>query len=91
MSMEGWGFPGLSRKAHYFDGGRSICGKWLYMGNLDINQTTGDKPGPDDCRECHRRLLKRKAMAAGAAALRNNHDRFLDEDELPRDDEGRQG
>ena len=59
--MEGWGFGLLNRKAHYFVDGRSLCKKWLYAGNLDmtINQKTHDKPGPDDCKECHRKLLKR--------------------------------
>jgi len=63
--MEGWGFPAASRKAHFFKVGRSLCGKWLYLGNLDINQQTGDKPGSDDCRECHRRLMIEKAEMPG--------------------------
>ena len=64
MSMEGWGFPAASRKAHYFKAGRSLCGKWLYQGNLDINQQMSDTPGPDDCRQCHRRLMKERAGKA---------------------------
>lgn len=59
VTKEGWGWPLDSRKAHYFVGGRSLCKKWMFTGTLVDNQ---DNPGgPDDCKECVRRLAKRKA------------------------------
>ena len=55
---EGRGWPLLSRKAHYFVGTRSLCGKWgFYAGRLE----EGSDGSPDDCAECSRRLAKRRA------------------------------
>lgn len=55
---EGWAWPSNSRKAHYFVGGRSLCAKWrwLHKGGLDDTPYTG----PDDCKECVRKLNKRR-------------------------------
>lgn len=53
---EGWGWPGASRKAHYFVGVYSLCGKWMYMGALTANQAGAS---PDDCKACARELAKR--------------------------------
>jgi hypothetical protein len=56
---EGWGFPGQSRKCHYFEASRSLCGKWaLFRERLEPD--TGTK-SPDDCAECRRRLDKKLA------------------------------
>ena len=53
---EGWGWPGISKKAHWFtEDGRSLCGKWMYMGSLE----TGNDASADNCAECKRRLAKR--------------------------------
>lgn len=29
---QGWGYPMLSKKAHYFVEGRSLCNRWLFTG-----------------------------------------------------------
>jgi hypothetical protein len=50
--QKGWGFPLRSKKAHYFDGGRSLCGRWMFLGRLEAS----DRTSPDDCVECSRRL-----------------------------------
>lgn len=52
---EGWGWPMLSRKCHYFRDGRALCGKWLYTGEYtpDTKNAT-----PDDCATC---LKKRQS------------------------------
>jgi hypothetical protein len=55
-SSDGWGWPGLSRKAHYFVGSRSLCGRWMYTGRRLAGPEA--KPSPDDCKECGRRLAK---------------------------------
>jgi len=55
---EGWGWPGSSRKAHYFKGSTSICGKWMYTGLLEQSQGGSS---PDDCVVCTR---KRAAVEA---------------------------
>lgn len=57
---EGWGWPGLARKAHYFDHGRSLCGAWLYTGR-DLG--AAGWTGPDDCKKCARLLAQRLAKA----------------------------
>lgn len=52
----GWGWPGASRKAHYFnDSVYSLCGKWMYSGALTENQAG---TSPDDCAACTRALAK---------------------------------
>jgi len=57
-NKEGWGFPGSSRKAHYFVDSTALCRKWgLYGGPLEPD----DKSSPDDCVACRRKLDTRKA------------------------------
>jgi hypothetical protein len=51
---QGWGWPAAAHKAHYFIRGTSLCGRWLYTGQLDDNPA----PGPDDCLPCQRELTK---------------------------------
>lgn len=55
-SEEGWAWPVNSRKAHYFVDGRSLCGKWMYLGEVE----EGNDYSPDNCRECIRRLEKKR-------------------------------
>lgn len=56
---EGWGWPPLSKKAHYFDGGRSLCGKWLFLGVVE----QGGDESPDNCQQCRRELEKGRDKA----------------------------
>ncbi len=56
-TVEGWGWPMKSRKAHYFVDGRSLCGGWPYRGEPILS---GPESTPDDCKECTRRLAKRR-------------------------------
>jgi len=57
-SVDGWAWPGLARKAHFFREGRSLCGRWLYTGPLCQNQVEDDMaPGREDCWKC---FLKRE-------------------------------
>jgi len=67
-SKEGWGWPFNSRKAHYFVPEepqdkikRSLCGQWLYGGQLE----QGNDESPDNCKECIRRLEKRRKRSCG--------------------------
>lgn len=53
----GWGWPLLSKKAHYFVEARSLCGRWMYTGELTDNQ--GAK-SPDDCAACTKKLAKQQ-------------------------------
>lgn len=54
--FEGWGWPGNSKKAHYFREGEiaSLCGKWAYTGPRE----SGNDGSPDNCAECKKRLAK---------------------------------
>lgn len=57
----GWGFPGCTRKAHYFAKGEviSLCGKVMYTGaREDFGHAS-----PDNCCECKRRRLKLETTA----------------------------
>jgi len=54
-TIEGWGFPLLSKKAHYFVDGRALCGKWWFGGELE----QGNNDSSDNCKECVRRFKKR--------------------------------
>lgn len=60
IRVEGWGWPGAARKAHYFLAGDSIslCGKWMFTGP----RTVEDGSGPDDCVVCRREMGKRKLV-----------------------------
>lgn len=56
-NARGWGFPALSRKAHYFVDGTALCGGWAFTGEL--HDTMHDHK--DNCRACMR---KREAKTA---------------------------
>lgn len=56
---EGWGFPSNSRKSHYFVDKRSLCGKWMFFGELE----QGNDDSPDNCTSCKKALQKQKAKA----------------------------
>lgn len=53
---KGWGFPGLAKKAHYFedDNSTSLCGKWWYMGTRHDD----DHDHKMNCTTCMRKRLK---------------------------------
>jgi hypothetical protein len=54
---EGWGFPAMSNKAHYFVNGMSLCNRWgFYRGPLE----QGNDDSLSNCKECVRRLKKKK-------------------------------
>lgn len=54
---EGWALPMNTRKYHYFVGKKSLCGRWMFFGDL---QPDDGEEGPDDCKACRRKLEKRK-------------------------------
>lgn len=53
---EGWGFPALAKKAHYFQEGSatSICGGWMYTGPREPDEFESS----DDCKTCRKKLAK---------------------------------
>jgi len=57
---KGWGFPLKLKKAHYFIDGRSLCGKWMFFGNLEDS----NDESPDNCTACKKALQKLRAKAA---------------------------
>lgn len=58
---QGWGFPGGSRKAHYFiiEPGRiigdSLCGMWGFYGG---QTEQGNDDSPDNCSACKGKLKR---------------------------------
>ena len=59
---QGWGWPMLSRKPHWFVNGTSICGKWMFTGEIQSGSPT---PGKDDCRACVKKLTKHLSLTKG--------------------------
>lgn len=56
---QGWAWPGLANKDHYFDSSRtSLCGKWIYFGQLS---PTPAAIATDRCKACCKALEKKKA------------------------------
>lgn len=56
----GWGFPANSKRAHYFVEGRSLCMKWIFMGQLyDDNHES-----PDNCAACKRLRARTETKAS---------------------------
>jgi len=53
---EGWGFPALSKKAHYFVNSMSLCRSWMYGGTLE----SGNDNSPDNCKRCIKLKKERK-------------------------------
>jgi len=51
---EGWGWPGRSRKAHYFLDLESLCGLWWFSGEL----FSGNEDSSDNCAACKRKRAK---------------------------------
>lgn len=63
---KGWWFPS-SRKAHWADpDGRSLCLRWAAFGvpAAAFENDGGTRTSPDECRECRRRLDKRRGANA---------------------------
>jgi hypothetical protein len=64
-NKEGWTWLINARKWHYFkDNSRSLCGRWLKMGNPTLEQ--GNDKSPDNCKTCLRRLesIRAKEMTS---------------------------
>jgi hypothetical protein len=57
----GWAWPGLAKKAHYFVDGRSLCNHWMLFSVPDPDQEIEDKPRRIDCVTCWRKASKLKA------------------------------
>lgn len=57
---KGWGFPGLSRKAHYFDNDAiCLCEKWMFIGDLYDDK----HDNPDNCKTCMKKRDKKYRVA----------------------------
>lgn len=50
---EGWGWPAEARVSHYFRAGRSLCGKWGWLGAHAYLLT--DAPPSQPCKTCEAR------------------------------------
>jgi hypothetical protein len=59
----GWGWPGAATKPHYFlDGSTSLCGKWMFTGEVD---TPLDPGRPSDCAPCRKKLASLNLRRTG--------------------------
>lgn len=56
---EGWQWPSASRKAHYFRGGMSLCGKWMFL-QREFDGGIDSPPSPHDCAECRRKVQRER-------------------------------
>ena len=57
-TSEGWAKPMRSQRVHFFRSARSLCGKWSYFGDLEIDN---GEPSTDDCAACARRRVAERA------------------------------
>ena len=69
----GWGYPLNSRKAHVFASGRSLCGRWGYFGGTNTITEAPGARGPDDCAECHRKLVAHWSVSPRALFYLGTH------------------
>jgi len=57
---EGWAYVhylyGVTRKAHYIKDNRSLCGRYIWLGDVE----EGKDDSPDNCASCKRKLKKLK-------------------------------
>jgi len=49
---EGWAIPLRANKPHYFRGGRSLCNRWMFFGDIYADEQIATKQLPDDCKGC---------------------------------------
>jgi hypothetical protein len=63
---EGWTYLINAKKWHYFRDSRSLCGRWMYLGDSDLEM--GKDNSPDNCTACRAKLLKERARANKQAA-----------------------
>ncbi len=55
MAKEGWTWLWNTRKDHYFREGRSLCGRWLCLGDALLP----NEPSEDEvCKTCRRKRQK---------------------------------
>ena len=59
MSDEGWARPSNARKFHYYVGGRSLCGKWFFLGEVDED---AGEPTASDCKACAKSMVTRRKI-----------------------------
>ncbi len=52
---EGWQHPLASKKWHYFREGRSLCRKWMFLGE---HFEQGNDESEDNCTSCKKILKK---------------------------------
>jgi len=72
--MEGWVYIDGARKWHYVRAdGRSVCGRWLYLGSAEPQQ--GKNDSPDNCPGCMKKLAKLGPAAPAAEAKELKDDR----------------
>lgn len=50
----GWGWPANAKKWHYFVGSESLCGNWIYGGDVYGNEARYHES--DLCKKCRREL-----------------------------------
>lgn len=70
---EGWTYLLNSPKWHYFREGRALCGRFLLLGNPELEQ--GNEASADNCSSCRRKLEKERAKRA---AIPPELDRMVD-------------
>ena len=63
---EGWWMPYKSNRYHYFVDGRSLCNSWIFPNYNDMTPDTGNvEPQKTDCKQCFKKLLKRRKKVKG--------------------------
>lgn len=62
--IEGWAWLSNATKWHYFRDSRSLCRRWMFLGD---ELESGKDNSPDNCESCKRALVKERAKVNKAA------------------------
>jgi hypothetical protein len=68
MATEGWTWLHNATKWHYFRNSRSLCGKWMYLGD-DNDLQKGKDRSPDNCSGCIAKLAAEQKKIARSLSV----------------------
>lgn len=69
---EGWGLILNSKKWHYYQKGRSLCGRYMKFTSHDLEN--GNDDSLDNCVNCRKKLIKLRAPTKSAQAFMDAND-----------------
>lgn len=65
---EGWGYMSNAVKGHYFKSNRSLCGRWIFFGELDADDGVARQ---SDCLSCRKKNGGSKWLTRNTSTLKD--------------------